>query len=159
MDIRIGYGYDVHRLAEGRELFLGGIKIPHDKGSVAHSDGDVLIHSICDALLGALSLGDIGQHFPDTSPEFKGIDSKVLLDRTISMIHERGYTVNNLDTVVSLQRPRIMDHIPAMKEVLATHLKTAVSSISVKATTTEKLGFIGREEGIAATAVVLLKKF
>ncbi len=158
MDIRIGFGHDVHRLVEGRELILGGITIPHNKGSLAHSDGDVLIHAICDALLGALGLGDIGQHFPDTSPELKGIDSRILLDRTIGMIHDRGYAVNNLDTLVSLQKPKIMDHIPAMKEVLATHLKTSAACISVKATTTEKLGFIGREEGIAATAVVLLKK-
>jgi len=158
MDIRIGIGHDVHQLVTGRELFLGGIRIPHDKAALAHSDGDVLIHAICDALLGALSLGDIGQHFPDTSPEFKDMDSKILLDRTTGMILERGYTVNNLDSMVSLQKPKILAYIPKMKEVLATHLKTSASNISVKATTTEKLGFIGREEGIAATAVVLLKK-
>jgi 2-C-methyl-D-erythritol 2,4-cyclodiphosphate synthase len=158
MDFRIGYGFDVHRLAEGRELFLGGISILHDKGLVAHSDGDVLIHAVCDALLGALSLGDIGRHFPDTSHEFRGIDSKLLLTRTVNMIHMEGYVVNNLDTVVMLEKPRIIEHIPAMREVLSARLKTDIDAVSIKATTTEKLGFTGREEGIAASAVVLLKK-
>jgi 2-C-methyl-D-erythritol 2,4-cyclodiphosphate synthase len=158
MDYRIGFGYDVHRLAEGRELFIGGIRVPHDRGALAHSDGDVLIHAICDALLGALGLGDIGQHFPDSSPEFKGMDSKILLTRTIHMIHMEGYVVNNLDTVVMLEKPRITEHIPAMREVLAARLKTDTAAVSIKATTTEKLGFTGREEGIAASAVVLLKK-
>ena len=158
MDVKIGIGYDVHELKEGRDLFIGGILIPHSKGSVGHSDGDVLIHAICDALLGALNLGDIGRHFPDTSPEFKGIDSKILLDRTADMMRSEGYRMGNLDCVVCLEKPKIMSLIPEMKASIAQHLDTDPGNVSVKATTTEKLGFIGREEGVAAYAVVLLQK-
>ena len=158
MDVKIGIGYDVHKLKEGHDLFIGGMNIPHHKGSVGHSDGDVLIHAICDALLGALNLGDIGQHFPDTSPEFRGIDSKILLDRTANMMRNAGYQTGNLDCVVCLENPKIMPMIPEMREILARHLGTDPANVSVKATTTEKLGFIGREEGVAAYAVVLLQR-
>ena len=158
MDVKIGIGYDVHKLKEGHDLFIGGMNIPHHKGSVGHSDGDVLIHAICDALLGALNLGDIGQHFPDTSPEFRGIDSKILLDRTANMMRNAGYQTGNLDCVVCLENPKIMPMIPEMREILARHLGTDPANVSVKATTTEKLGFMGREEGVAAYAVVLLQR-
>lgn len=158
MNIRIGNGYDVHQLATGLDLWLGGIKVEHDKGSVAHSDGDVLIHAICDAILGAASLRDIGYHFPDTSAEFKGIDSKILLARTVELIKEKGYTIGNVDCVLCLQRPKIKNYIPLMIETLARVMNVEVDQVNVKATTTEKLGFVGREEGIEAHAVVLLNK-
>lgn len=158
METRIGIGHDVHRLEAGKELILGGVQIPGDIGTVAHSDGDVLIHAICDALLGALALGDIGTHFPDTSPEFSGIDSRILLGRVMDMVRERSYAVGNIDAVVNLEQPRIAGRIPAMKEELARLLGTGPSAISVKATTTEGLGFVGRGEGVAAYAVALLYK-
>ncbi len=155
---RIGQGYDVHRLAEGETLWLGGILIPHTKGTVAHSDGDVLIHAVCDALLGALSLGDIGVHFPDNSNEFKNIDSKILLHKTKELISQKGYTISNIDSTVSLQLPKLKPYIPEMRKVMAKTLGIEDDKISVKATTTEKLGFEGREEGISAQAIVLLVK-
>ena len=157
MNLRIGQGYDVHRLAGGEQLWLGGVLIPHKKGTVAHSDGDVLIHAICDALLGALKLGDIGTHFPDTSPEYKNMDSKVLLERTCRLVRKEGYSLVNLDATICLQQPKIKPYIPQMETLMAGILKTGPGRISVKATTTEKLGFEGREEGVSAFAVVLLK--
>ena len=153
---RIGFGFDTHKLQEGRDLWLGGIKIPHTKGSLGHSDADVLIHAICDAMLGAASLGDIGTHFPDTSSEFKDIDSKILLRRTAELITGKGYTLGNLDTTVVIQSPRISSYVPDIVRTLAEVLNTDESRISVKAKTSEKLGFIGREEGVSAYAIVLL---
>jgi 2-C-methyl-D-erythritol 2,4-cyclodiphosphate synthase len=158
MNIRIGFGYDVHQLTEGRKLVIGGVEIPHEKGPVAHSDGDVLIHAICDALLGAASLKDIGHHYPDTAAEFRNISSQVLLRRTIDLLTNRGYRVGNVDSMVSLQRPKIKDYIPDMISVMAGILDTDADNISVKAGTNEKLGFIGEEKGIAAYAVVLIYK-
>ena len=158
MNFRIGYGYDVHQLAEGKDLFIGGIKIPHTKGCVAHSDGDVLIHAICDALLGAASLRDIGFHFPDTNPEFKNIDSKILLEKTIDILRENQYTLINIDSTICLQKPKIQKFIPNMVQTLADVIGTEQGNISIKATTTEKLGFVGKEDGIAAHAVVLIEK-
>lgn len=155
--MRIGTGFDVHRLAEGHKLILGGIEIPHSKGCVGHSDADVLIHAICDALLGALALGDIGQHFPDTSNEYKDIDSRILLKKVNELIIEKGYQIGNIDTTLALQKPKVKDYIPIMREELARVLQVEISQISVKATTTEKLGFEGREEGVSAQAVCLLK--
>ncbi len=157
-DIRIGNGYDVHRLAPGLKLVLGGVEIPHTKGCVAHSDGDVIIHALCDALLGALALGDIGHHFPDTSAEFAGIDSKVLLRRTYAMIQERGYSLVNADITLLLQAPKIAPYVMQMRQALAAVLEVPVDAVSVKATTTEKLGFTGREEGVEAYAAVLICK-
>jgi 2-C-methyl-D-erythritol 2,4-cyclodiphosphate synthase len=158
MDIRIGHGYDVHRLAEGLRLVIGGIEIEHTKGCVAHSDGDVAIHAICDALLGALALGDIGKLFPDTSAEFKGIDSKILLRRVCDIIAERGYTISNIDCTIALQRPKLRSHIDTMRQTLADVIGFDVDRISIKATTTEHLGFEGEEQGISAHAVALLTK-
>ncbi len=155
---RIGQGYDVHRLAEGETLWLGGILIPHSKGTVAWSDGDVLIHAVCDALLGAVNLGDIGTQFPDTSPEFEGIDSKILLEKTYSSVKNKGFQIANIDSTISAQNPKLKPFIPEMKTVMAGILGIDADLISIKATTTEKLGFEGREEGISALAVVLLKK-
>jgi len=155
---RVGQGYDVHRLAEGETLWLGGILIPHTKGTVAHSDGDVLIHALCDALLGALSLGDIGTHFPDTSDKFKNIDSKILLAETYKLVMEKGYGIVNIDSTISAQQPKLKPYIPEIKKVLAQVLGISADQISVKATTTEEMGFEGREEGISAQAVVLLEK-
>jgi 2-C-methyl-D-erythritol 2,4-cyclodiphosphate synthase len=155
---RIGFGYDVHQLSQGRKLVLGGILIPSEKGSLAHSDGDVLIHAICDALLGAASLGDIGTHFPDTSSEYKDIDSKLMLDRVLKLIVKEGFDIVNIDSTISLQKPKLKDFIPSMQETLATVLKMDPNSISIKATTTENLGFVGREEGISAQAVVLIRE-
>ncbi len=155
-DIRIGNGYDVHVLAEGLPFYLGGVKVEHTKGCIAHSDGDVAIHALCDAMLGALAIGDIGKHFPDTSDEFKGIDSKILLARTYALVRQCGYVIVNADITLLLQRPKIAPYIPQMREALAGVLGTDIGRISVKATTTEKLGFVGREEGVAAQAVVLL---
>ena len=158
MIIRIGHGYDVHKLENERDFFLGGIKIPHIKGCVAHSDGDVLIHAICDALLGAAALRDIGYHFPDTDNNYKNIDSKILLEKSMSLLYEKGYSIVNIDSTICLQKPKIQEYIPAMVQTIAGVLKTAPENISVKATTTEKLGFIGQEEGISAYAVVLIQK-
>lgn len=158
MDFRIGHGYDVHRLAKGETLWLGGILIPHLKGTVAHSDGDVLIHAICDALLGAVKLGDIGTHFPDNSAEFKNIDSKVLLKKTYDLVQGKGYEIVNIDSTVSAQNPKLKSYIPEMENTIAEVLGISAEQVSVKATTTEKLGFEGREEGISVNAVVLVKK-
>jgi 2-C-methyl-D-erythritol 2,4-cyclodiphosphate synthase len=156
MSFRIGIGYDVHRLEEGREFILGGIKVPFEKGSVGHSDGDVLIHAICDALLGALALGDIGKQFPDTEEEFRDIDSKILLEKTINMIRFYGYEISNIDSTVCLQKPKISKYIPDMVKALSDVLKIDTHLVSVKATTTEKLGFVGEEQGVSAYAVALL---
>lgn len=155
---RIGYGYDVHQLAPGYDLCLGGIKIPHEVGSVGHSDADVLLHVICDALLGALALKDIGYHFPDTDPKYKGIDSKKLLKEVMLKVRQEGYDIVNIDSTVCLQRPKIKPHIDAMREKIAEVIDAPVEDVSVKATTTEKLGFVGKEEGISAHAVVLIYK-
>lgn len=158
MDIRIGNGYDVHALAEGLDLWLGGVKIESPLGCIAHSDGDVAIHALCDALLGALALGDIGKHFPDTSDEFAGIDSKILLARVISLVSEAGWSVGNVDITIAMQRPKLAPYIVPMRECLAKIMGIPVSAVSVKATTTEKLGFVGRSEGCEAYAVALLKQ-
>lgn len=158
MSFRVGIGYDVHRLAEGETLWLGGILVPHHKGTIAHSDGDVLIHAICDAILGALKLRDIGTHFPDNSEEFKNIDSKLLLKRSYELVKEKGYSIVNIDSSISAQQPKLKPFIPEMEKVMAEVLGIDVDCISVKATTTEKLGFEGREEGISVNAVVLLQK-
>jgi 2-C-methyl-D-erythritol 2,4-cyclodiphosphate synthase len=155
--MRIGFGYDVHRFAEGRELWLGGIKIAHHKGLLGHSDADVVIHAICDALLGAAALGDIGKHFPDTDPEYKGIDSKILLTKTRDLISAAGFTIQNIDTTIALQVPKIAPYIELMRNTLSGLLNLDPGQLSVKATTTEKLGFEGREEGVSAYAVVLLE--
>lgn len=156
MDLRTGNGYDVHLLAPGLEFWLGGIKVEHTKGCVAHSDGDTLIHALCDAMLGALALGDIGKHFPDNSPEFKGIDSKILLARVNGLIKEKGYSLINADCTILLQKPKVAPYILPMRESLAKVLETDMERISVKATTTEGAGFVGREEAIAVYATVLL---
>jgi 2-C-methyl-D-erythritol 2,4-cyclodiphosphate synthase len=158
MNFRIGQGIDFHRLENGLDLWLGGIKIDSEKGCVAHSDGDVLLHAICDALLGAAGLRDIGYHFPDTSDEFRGIDSKVLLARTCALIREKGFKVGNIDSTVCLERPKISKYIPMMQSILAPILEIPLDDISIKATTTEKMGFVGKEEGIVAMAVAILKK-
>ena len=155
---RIGQGIDFHKLVEGREFWLGGVLIPHTKGALGHSDADVLLHAICDAMLGALSLGDIGQHFPDTDPTYKGIDSKVLLQRCYGLVREKGYALVNIDSTVLLQAPKIRGHVESMKNTIALILHMQAEDISIKATTTEQLSFIGREEGIVATANVLLQK-
>lgn len=158
MDFRVGIGYDVHQLAEGYDLWLGGIKVPHFKGSVGHSDGDVLIHAICDAMLGAAALRDIGFHFPDNDPSLKGIDSKILLKKSYQLIKEAGYGIGNIDSTICLQQPKLKDLIPLMQTTLEDVLEVSAGTISVKATTTEKLGFVGREEGVSAYATVLLRK-
>ena len=158
MKIRVGFGFDVHQLVEGRELWLGGIRLEHEKGLLGHSDADVLIHAICDALLGAANMRDIGYHFPDTGSEFKDIDSKILLKQTIALIATKGYRVGNIDATVCAERPKLKAHIPAIQEMLATVMGIDADDISVKATTTEKLGFTGREEGISAYATVLIEK-
>ncbi len=158
MNFRVGIGYDVHQLAKGYKLWLGGIEVSHVKGSVGHSDGDVLIHAICDAMLGAVAMRDIGYHFPDTDASFKGIDSKVLLKRVQSIITDKGYTVGNIDSTICLQKPKLKDLIPEMQRTLEQVLNLPQGTVSVKATTTEKLGFVGREEGISAYAVVMLQK-
>ena len=157
-DFRVGNGYDVHRLAEGLTLTLGGVAIPHTKGCVAHSDGDVIIHALCDALLGALALGDIGHHFPDTSAEFAGIDSKILLRRTYALVQEQGYSLVNTDITLLLQAPKIAPYVPQMRQALASVLGVDVSRVAIKATTGERLGFVGREEGVEAFASVLICK-
>ncbi|WP_347838719.1 2-C-methyl-D-erythritol 2,4-cyclodiphosphate synthase [uncultured Draconibacterium sp.] len=158
MDFRIGQGYDVHRLAEGETLWLGGVLIPHHKGTVAHSDGDVLIHAICDAMLGALKLRDIGSHFPDTDAEFKNIDSKILLKKSYELVKQKGYEIVNIDSTVQAQQPKLKPFIPAMEQTMADVLGIDVERVSVKATTTEELGFEGRQEGMSVNAVVLLKR-
>jgi 2-C-methyl-D-erythritol 2,4-cyclodiphosphate synthase len=158
MSYRIGLGTDFHQLVAGRKFWLGGIEIPHTRGALGHSDADVLLHAICDALLGALNLGDIGIHFPDTDSRLKNVDSKILLEKTFRLIREKGFRIVNLDTVVCLEKPKIMAFAPAMRTVMAGILEITPDDISIKATTTEKLGFIGREEGVMAQAVVLLRK-
>jgi 2-C-methyl-D-erythritol 2,4-cyclodiphosphate synthase len=158
MSYRIGFGVDYHQLAEGRELWIGGVKIPHHKGSLGHSDADVLLHAICDAMLGALSLGDIGIHFPNTSAEFKNIDSKILLRRTFTLISDEGYRIVNIDSSVCLEAPKIKAHAVEMKKVIASILDITEKDVSIKATTTEQMGFVGREEGLQAFATVLLQK-
>ena len=158
MDIKIGFGFDVHKLEESYPLSLGGIKIKHHKGSVGHSDADVLIHAICDALLGAVNLGDIGTHFPDNDKEYKGIDSKILLNRVVKLIRSKEFEISNIDSTVCLQSPKLMSYIDEIKFTLAECMEIEISQISVKATTTEKLGFVGREDGVSAYAVVLIKK-
>lgn len=158
MNIRIGNGYDVHALAEGLPLWLGGIRIDSPIGCIAHSDGDVAIHALCDALLGALALGDIGKHFPDTSDEFAGIDSKVLLARVMDLVRSEGWTVGNVDITIAMQKPKLAPYILSMRECLAEVMKVRVDQVSVKATTTEKLGFVGRSEGCEVYAVALVSK-
>ncbi|MEO9475465.1 MAG: 2-C-methyl-D-erythritol 2,4-cyclodiphosphate synthase [Cyclobacteriaceae bacterium] len=157
-NIRIGYGYDVHALAEGVDFWLGGIKVPHTHGAYGHSDADVLIHVICDALLGAASLRDIGFHFSDTDPKYKGIDSKILLKDVVNLLEQRGYGIVNIDATVCLQRPKISPYIEPMREKLAEVMQLPLGDVSVKATTTEKLGFVGKEEGVSAHAVALIYK-
>lgn len=158
MKIRVGFGYDVHQLVPNRELWLGGIKFEHELGLLGHSDADVLIHAICDALLGAANMRDIGYHFPDTASEFKNVDSKILLAKTVELIGTKGYSVGNIDTTVCAERPKLKARIPEMQQVLAEVMHVDVDDISIKATTTEKLGFTGREEGISAYATVLIEK-
>ena len=158
MKIRVGFGYDVHRLAEGEEFWLGGIRISYTKGSVAHSDGDVLIHAICDALLGAANMRDIGYHFPDTSSDFKNIDSKILLKKRVEIIAAKGYSIGNIDSTIALQQPKINPYVEVMQEELAGVMGIDVDDIAIKATTTEKLGFVGTEEGVAAYATVLIER-
>lgn len=157
MKIRVGFGFDVHQLVEGRDLWLGGIRLEHSKGLLGHSDADVLIHAICDALLGAANMRDIGYHFPDTGAEFKNIDSKILLRRTVEIIAQKGYSVGNVDATVCAERPKLKPHIPAMQQCLAQCMGIDEDAVSIKATTTEKLGFTGREEGISAYATVLIE--
>ncbi|BDD11275.1 2-C-methyl-D-erythritol 2,4-cyclodiphosphate synthase [Fulvitalea axinellae] len=159
MKIRVGFGYDVHQLKEGEEFWLGGIKLEHTKGAVGHSDADVLIHVICDALLGAANMRDIGYHFADTDPKFKGIDSKILLKDVVALIREKGYEIGNIDSTVCLQLPKVNPHISEMKKCLAEVMGIDTDDVSIKATTTEKLGFVGRQEGVSAYATVLIQKF
>ena len=158
MKIRVGMGYDVHRLVEGRDLWLGGVRIEHTAGLLGHSDADVLIHALCDALLGAANMRDIGYHFPDTAGEYAGIDSKILLRKVVALQADKGYRIGNADMTICAERPKLNPHIPAMKEVLSACMGVDIDDISIKATTTEKLGFTGREEGISAYAVVLIEK-
>jgi 2-C-methyl-D-erythritol 2,4-cyclodiphosphate synthase len=158
MGFRIGYGYDVHQLSEGYEFWLGGIKLDWEKGAVGHSDADVLLHVICDALLGAANLRDIGYHFPDTDPKYKGVDSKLLLKEVMELVRSKGYEIGNIDATICLQQPKINPHIEKMQECIAEVLKVDVDLVSIKATTTEKLGFVGTGEGISAHAIVLIEK-
>jgi 2-C-methyl-D-erythritol 2,4-cyclodiphosphate synthase len=158
MKIRVGFGYDVHQLVEGRDLWLGGVKLQHSKGLLGHSDADVLIHAICDALLGAANMRDIGYHFPDSSADYKGIDSKILLAKVVDLIATKGYRVGNVDATICAEQPKLNPHIPAMQQVLAGVMGVDIDDVSIKATTTEKLGFTGREEGISAYATVLIEK-
>ncbi len=155
--MRIGFGFDVHQLSEDRDFFLGGIKIPAAKGILGHSDADVLLHAICDALLGALALGDIGQHFPDTDKNFKDIDSKILLSKTVQLVHKKGYKISNIDSSVVAELPKLMPYANEMRKTIAALCHIGIDDVSIKATTNEKMGFIGRQEGIVAYAVVLLK--
>ncbi|OIR06992.1 2-C-methyl-D-erythritol 2,4-cyclodiphosphate synthase [mine drainage metagenome] len=154
--MRIGFGIDFHQLVEGRDLWIGGIQIPHHKGALGHSDADVLLHAICDALLGAACLGDIGVHFPDTSAEYKNIDSKILLKRTMELIQQEGYRIGNIDSTLCLQEPKIKPYVLQMQQVIAEICNISIKDISIKATTTEAMGFVGREEGLVAYATVLL---
>jgi 2-C-methyl-D-erythritol 2,4-cyclodiphosphate synthase len=158
MSFRIGFGFDVHQLKLGLDFWLGGIIVPHSKGGLGHSDADVLVHTICDALLGAANLGDIGKHFPDTSDNYKGIDSKILLKEVVVLIRNKGYEIGNIDSTICLQTPKIGPYIPEMKKVLSVCMNIDVDQVSIKATTTEKLSFVGREEGISAYATVLINK-
>lgn len=158
MSYRIGSGVDFHQMTEGRELWIGGVKIPHHKGALGHSDADVLLHAICDAMLGALSLGDIGIHFPNTDPAYKNIDSKLLLQKTVDMIRAKGYSIVNIDSTLCLQEPKIKPYVSSMQEIIAHISGIQTSDVSVKATTTENMGFVGREEGLMAYATVLLEK-
>lgn len=158
MQIRVGFGYDMHRLQEGRELWIGGIKLEYDKGLLGHSDADVLIHAICDALLGAANLRDIGYHFPDNSAEFHHVDSKILLKRVMDLLRDKGYTVGNIDATVCAEQPKLNPHIPAMRQKLGEVMEVDTELISIKATTSEKMGFVGREEGITAYAVALVQR-
>jgi 2-C-methyl-D-erythritol 2,4-cyclodiphosphate synthase len=158
MSMRIGQGIDFHQMVEGRDFWLGGVHIPHHKGALGHSDADVLLHAICDALLGALGLGDIGMHFPDTDASFKNIDSKILLQRTFDLIKREGYHIVNIDSTVTLEAPKIKPHVAQMQLTIADILNISIKDISIKATTTEKMGYVGREEGVVAYAVVLLEK-
>ena len=158
MSFRIGFGFDVHQLKVGLDFWLGGIIVPHTKGGLGHSDADVLIHTICDALLGAANLGDIGKHFPDTEAEYKGVDSKILLKEVMVLIRKKGYEIGNIDSTICLQTPKIGPYIPEMQKVLATCMNIDVDQVSIKATTTEKLSFVGREEGVSAYAIVLITK-
>lgn len=158
MKIRVGFGYDVHALAPDREMWIGGVKINYSKGLLGHSDADVLLHAVCDALLGAANLRDIGYHFPDTDERYRGIDSKILLLKTMELLRDRGYSLGNIDATVAAERPKLNSYIPEMKRVMAEVLQVDADDISIKATTTEKLGFTGREEGIAAYATVLIQK-
>ena len=157
MSLRVGFGFDVHRLDEGQPFFLGGIKIPHSKGAVGHSDADVLIHTICDAILGAADLRDIGFHFPDTDGKYKGIDSKILLKDVMALVRKEGYELANVDATIALQTPKVNPYVPEMKSVLAQTMDVSPGQISIKATTTEKLSFVGREEGVSAYAVALIQ--
>lgn len=157
MKIRIGSGIDFHRLVEGRELWLGGVLVPHTKGALGHSDADVLLHAICDAMLGALALGDIGKHFPDTDPAYKGIDSKILLKRTNELIQSKGWRVGNIDSTLCLEKPKIKPYVTQMQETIAAIVGVTTNEVSIKATTTEQMGFAGREEGLVAYATVLLE--
>ena len=159
MNIRVGFGFDVHQLKDGLDFWLGGIIVPHTKGGLGYSDSDVLVHTICDALLGAANLGDIGKHFPDTDLKYKGIDSKILLASVMKLIREKGYELGNIDSTVCLQRPKIGPYITEMQKVLASCMGVDIDLISIKATTTEKLSFVGREEGVSAYATVLITKF
>jgi len=158
MKVRIGFGFDVHKLVEGRDLWMGGVKIPHSLGLLGHSDADVLIHAICDAILGAANMRDIGFHFPDTAGEYKDIDSKILLKKTVALVREKGYEIGNIDATICAERPKMNPHIPEMQRVLSGVMGIDIDDISIKATTTEKLGFTGREEGISAYAVALIEK-
>ena len=158
MSLRVGFGFDVHRLDEGQPFFLGGIKIPHSKGAVGHSDADVLIHTICDAILGAADLRDIGFHFPDSYEKYKGIDSKILLKDVMALVRKEGYELSNVDATIALQVPKVNPYVPEMKSVLAQTMGVTPSQISIKATTTEKLSFVGREEGVSAYAVALIQR-
>ncbi|MDR2806103.1 MAG: 2-C-methyl-D-erythritol 2,4-cyclodiphosphate synthase [Dysgonamonadaceae bacterium] len=158
MNLRIGFGYDVHPFAAGRELWLGGVRIEHEKGLKGHSDADVLIHALCDALLGAANLRDIGYHFPDTAAEYKNIDSKILLAQTMDLIREKKYELGNLDVTICAEKPKLNPHIPSMQSTLASVMQVDPEDISIKATTSEKMGFVGREEGIAVFATVLIRK-
>ena len=158
MSLRVGFGFDVHRLDEGQPFFLGGIKIPHSKGAVGHSDADVLIHTICDAILGAADLRDIGFHFPDTDGKYKGIDSKILLKDVMALVRKEGYELSNVDATIALQVPKVNPYVPEMKSILAQTMGVIPGQISIKATTTEKLSFVGREEGVSAYAVALIQR-
>jgi 2-C-methyl-D-erythritol 2,4-cyclodiphosphate synthase len=155
MAIRIGFGFDVHQLVEGRELWLGGVKLEHNKGALGHSDADVLLHAICDAILGALALGDIGKHFPDTDNQFKGVDSKLLLKQVIKLMTDKNYQIGNIDATLCAEKPKILPYVQAMRETIAGICEIGIDDVSIKATTNEKMGFIGREEGITAYAVII----